>query len=141
MMQQKDFIVRQMEMIGPAIMYMLGIWKDGRMKEAIEYGAENLENFTDLPLTEIDQIHQDVVVEYLSKEKAMAPGLIRVVSEFLFQIGKIRHQEGHPNGRETLLKARNLLEWYEKDTQVYSFDIASMKEEIEYLLTNFVPPN
>jgi len=128
-------------MIGPAIMYMLGIWKDGRLNDAIEYGAENLENFTDLPLAEIDQIHQDETVKYLVEEKGMAPGLIRVVGEFLFHIGSIRHKESHPNGRETLLKAKNLLEWYEKDTQVYSFDVVSMKEEIENLLTNFVPPN
>ena len=87
-----------------------------------------------------DQIHQDEIVGYLVKEKDMAAGLIRIICEFLFHIGSIRHKESHPNGRETLLKARNLLEWYEKDTQVYSFDVVSMKDEIENLLTNFIPP-
>jgi hypothetical protein len=134
-MEQKDYIVRQMELMGPAMMYMLGIWKDGRIRDAIQYGAENLENFTDLPLAEIDQVHQDEIVKFLCEEKNVVPGIIRIVGEFLYRIGEIRHKENHPNGRETLLKAKNLLEWYEAETKVYAYDIITIKDQIKEMLT------
>ena len=134
-MEQKDYIVRQLEMIGPTIMYMLGIWNDGRIKDAIEYGAENMEGLTSLPLKELDLIHPDEIVEYLANSKELSPGIIRITAEFMYRIGEIRHKEGHPNGRETLLKAAYLLNWHEQVTEIFSFDVQSMKAAIDQMLT------
>ncbi|MEA1875432.1 MAG: hypothetical protein U9N86_01075 [Bacteroidota bacterium] len=134
-MEQKDFLVRQLEMIGPTIMYMLGIWKDGRISDAIDYGAEHIEGLTSIPLRELDMIHQDKIVEHLAKIKEISPGIIRITAEFLYRIGEIRHLEGHPNGRETLLKAQNLLVWHEEFTGIFSFDVQSMKNSIIQMLT------
>ncbi|MBT7092795.1 MAG: hypothetical protein HN936_06095, partial [Bacteroidetes bacterium] len=65
-MEQKDYLLRQLEMIGPMIMYMLGIWREGRINDALDYGAESLENLTALPLNELDVIHQDDIVKFLT---------------------------------------------------------------------------
>lgn len=133
-MEQRDYIVRQLEMIGPTLMYMLGIWKDGRIKDALEYGAENMEGLTNLPLKELDLVHEDQITSYLSQGKEISPGIIRITAEFLYRIGEIRHKEGLPNGRETLHKAYNLLIWHEEITGTYSFDVQSMKEHIHQML-------
>lgn len=135
-MEQKDYLVRQLEMIGPTLMYMLGIWKDGRIKDAIEYGAEHLEGITSLPLKDLDDIHPDEIVDFLSETKELTPGIIRITGEFLFRIGEIRHKEGHPNGRETLLKAVNLLKWHENVTGTFSFDVQSIKDSVNKMLTS-----
>ncbi len=134
-MEQKDYLVRQLEMIGPMIMYMLGIWRDGRIQDALEYGAEHLEDLTTLPLKDLDLIHENEIAEHLATQKEISPGIIRITAEFLYSIGEIRQKEGHPNGRETLLKAQNLFIWHEKVTGIFSFDVQSMKESISEMLT------
>ncbi|MCD6347697.1 MAG: hypothetical protein J7L96_09785 [Bacteroidales bacterium] len=134
-MEQKDYILRQLEMIGPMLMYMLGIWRDGRIKDALEYGAETLEDLTTMPLKELDMIHSDDITKHLTEEKGLLAGQIRIIAEFLYRIGEIRHKENFPNGRETLIKARNLLEWHEKATGIFSFEVQDMKNAIEKMLT------
>ncbi len=135
-MEQKDYLIRQLEMIGPMVMYMLGIWKEGRIQDAISYGAENLEDLTALPLRELDHIHEDDITRFLTEEKSFLAGQIRIIAEFLYRIGEIRHKENFPNGRETLLKSQNLISWYEETTGVFSFDIQEIKNGINTLLTN-----
>ncbi|MBT3242034.1 MAG: hypothetical protein HN352_02715 [Bacteroidetes bacterium] len=134
-MEQKDYLLRQLEMIGPMIMYMLGIWREGRINDALDYGAESLENLTALPLNELDVIHQDDIVKFLTEEKELLAGQVRIIAEFLYRIGEIRHKEDFPIGRETLLKARRLIEWHELTTGVFSFEVQNMKKGIEQMLT------
>ncbi len=134
-MEQKDYLVRQLEMIGPMLMYMLGIWHDGRIKDALDYGADSLEDLTSIPLKELDIIHQDDIIRILVEEKGLLAGQIRIIAEFLYRIGEIRHKENFPNGRETLIKARNLLEWHEHTTGIFSFQVQEMKKGINEMLT------
>ena len=134
-MEQKDYLLRQLEMIGPMIMYMLGIWREGRINDALDYGAESLENLTALPLNELDVIHQDDIVKFLTEENELLAGQVRIIAEFLYRIGEIRHKEDFPIGRETLLKARRLIEWHELTTGVFSFEVQNMKKGIEQMLT------
>ncbi len=134
-MEQKDYLIRQLEMIGPMLMYMLGIWKEGRIQDAISYGADSLEGLTDMPLNELDLIHKDEIVNYLCTEKELMAGQIRIIAEFLFRIGEIRHKENFPMGRETLIKARKLLDWHEETTGIFSFDVQEIKKEILHILT------
>ncbi|MBT7094683.1 MAG: hypothetical protein HN936_15650, partial [Bacteroidetes bacterium] len=70
-----------------------------------------------------------------TEEKELLAGQVRIIAEFLYRIGEIRHKEDFPIGRETLLKARRLIEWHELTTGVFSFEVQNMKKGIEQMLT------
>jgi len=135
-MEQRDYLVRQLEMIGPMLMYMLGIWKDGRINEAIEYGAEAIKNILDISFEEIENLDTNLLLDFLINKHNFKLPQIRILAEILLKMAEIELSEDPAKGIDGLKKSKVLFEYFRAESQTYSIEVSHFIDTIEEMNNN-----
>lgn len=134
-MEQKDFLMRQIEEAGrvlaEALSKLTGFKNQGKLHEGIEKTDQDLQNQMDVGLKELNELEADHLMTHLEKKEKIFPENYEKLAELLTEVAEGMAQQNEKEEAKNLYeKILSIYQYLEEYESAFSFDRFAKMEKI-----------
>lgn len=134
-MIRRDYIMRMIDEFGKFLTALVGLKEEGKFEEALVKVEGLYQGMLDLDPKILKSVDKDEVLDYLQNEKQYDNRYLKLISELLFEEGRIYHEIGDPiTAQNVLEKAKILISYLMESDTTFSFDWYEKLATIDSLL-------
>ena len=138
-MEKRDFLLNQIEQLGKVLAKILSdflkLKSDGNGAQGIEISNERFQSELDIDIEELLTLNSSELKSYL-ETRNLTDNHIEIISDYLFEVGKMELEIHDSKSKLTLEKAYELLDLADDISKTTSFQRISKKNELKNLLQN-----
>lgn len=138
-MEKRDFLLNQIEQLGKVLAKILSdflkLKSDGNGAQGIEISNERFQSELDIDIDELLTLSSNELKSYL-ETRSLTDNHIEIISDYLFEIGKMEFENNEAKEKLTLEKAYELLDVADDISRTTSFQRISKKNKLKNLLQN-----
>ena len=127
--------MRMIDEFGKFLTALVGLKEEGKFEEALVKVEGLYQGMLDLDPKTLKSVDKDEVLDYLQNEKQYDNRYLKLISELLFEEGRIYHEIGDRiTAQNVLEKAKILISYLMESDTTFSFDWYEKLATIDSLL-------